>query len=599
MIERSTARLRFSGRFTSWLATSSLAFFSQACQCEEERPYTPFAVATSLPSTSPDDRAPTAPESPATEEPVTAQLAPPGTSTWTVFSRTLVAPPESVLSSALRLEKSDIVAWVSPKKPTGGNGGLWLFDEQGHATRRLTSVPDYLPSGPDCAEEVTLVAASPSSVAVEIVRTCSTRQLPGAPTRALLFVQPSREAAVTFGLRLSDLPPGETLRLTPDATDRDGDGSDDYRVGFELKSPAGEVESWSLSWIGRPAGPSREKDAPSSEFAKRAARLVIGGQRKAERARVPAQVDALRRLFSAVCSESASARIKLLDGSPLVCGDVSASLGSLVTAAVHAHLGLKEIGRAVGEAERAAWYGERVKDSVYGELEKLLLARISNAEVEAPVSVRAEARAPKGEVTLLPLAFDDAGRLWSLGNEPRWIWPTPPPAPFAPPAEGQEESPAPAPPAPPTLPTSPADKRLTHVLPSCDRAEVQLAFSDREGAPLPPAPLPLLAPRPGQCRADFGGGPLPARLLGWFGGEPAVLVAGEIFGSRARGEDATSVVSTRFGLLVERKGNHELWRGARSTGLDCVVDASGQHAACLEGAAVKIWTRPAGLDAKP
>lgn len=576
--------------------TCGFGVLVSGCSCEEDRPYTPFTVATSPPE---EGTAPPAEENTTTAPTSSAfAVAPPNANSWKIFERTLTAPDagtfEGALSSPSALpEGRRIYAWI---KGNAQSGGLWLYEEAGLPTKRIIAAPDFLPGGADCIERARLAWSGQRTLSVDIERNCESRLLPGSPHRAVILLDPQAESAWISGLRVAPSLSNELLAIQVDGADRDQDGTDDIAISFRLGAEDSVEEELEFQWLRRPAGPSREKETPSKSFHARAQKLVLSGQRKAERAEVPARVERLRRLYGAVCAESAAPRVTQWDGSPLSCGSLDASLAELVTASVHAHLGLKEPARAWGEWERSSWYGRGPTTKSLEALQKTLLQKIPNGVAPRITSVSVRLKAPRGGIVASRLRFDPTGQLWALENETttRLLWPTPPPL-----GAGGATSDTQPFPAWSLSPGSGKDEALPFaVLPSCERAEVQLALLDPTGTSLPPVSLPVLAPRPGNCRA-FGGGPLPSELLAWWGNHVTVSFAGEIFTTPGDAQrSGPSAFRTSLGLGIAQNQELELWKlEGGSEERECVVSSDRKTAACLRDSTVTLWRRPTELSA--
>lgn len=568
------------------------------CRCAEEKPYTPFAVTTQLPEegTPPEEVAP--PDETARELPA-VHKAPPQTSLWTLAGQAWRAPTGTHFQTALLLQEGDapptLLAWVTGAHLQNTPTGLWLFDATGHPREQLLSPPSFLPQGKDCEEIVQVLPIGLQTLSIEIERRCQERLLPGTPERALLILDRASPTRPLLTLRLAELPPGESLRLTSQAEDQDADGREDLRIHLELTSPQQIKEALEFSWLRRPAGLSRQKESPASALQKRAERLVLAGQRKAERAQVPAQVDTLRRLFSAVCAESGTAKVSQEDGVPLSCGtSVPSSIARLVTAQVHAYLGLKQPRQALGELERADWYGTAPSEKDLTTLQKLVLAAIPSGPAQRVAQLPSSLGAHPPGVLMNRLQFDAEGVLWEqTEDEPRPVWPT------RTTLDPEEPVPTPPPPFWPE-PASPSGKQAQFVLPSCDRSEVQLTWLSAK-TPLPaPSPLALLAPRPGSCQS-FGGQPLVAQWAAWVGEQALVFVGGELFSTNGQSVQqlpgAPRAFPTRLGLSIHAGAELELWQtdSPLAQASSCALSPNREHVACLEQRSLSIWKRPAEL----
>ncbi len=547
------------------------------CQCEDEKPYTPFSVAS---GTTSETKPPPAPTPAVDSNVVVAQE--PGLTRWTVLSSTLSAAPGASFLSAARVG-ARLFSWQVGRDEVDG---LWLHDESGASAKRVVPAPDFLPSGNDCEESATLLLGPAETATLDVARKCAVRQLSGSASRAFLLLDLAREEPRLFGLRLGDDPEGERLDVTASAADLDGDGQGDTDLAFEVSTAKGQKAKLSLHFLTRPAGPSRQKDTPSCEFTTAAKALVISGQRKAERASVPGQVEAWRRLYGALCAESLSARVHAWDGAALPCTSMDDGLGNLVLAAVHAHLGNKAPARALGEWERASWYGVSVPSALTKKLlSDAILARLPHGAVRKRAELPLALPAPNGNLPERRLAFDQASRLWAQLTPTQFVevWPSTASAHGG--APGHDAAPN------PVGERAPAERKLMAVLPSCDRAEVQLATSDGAGKMTEPLLLDLLAPRPGRCKA-FGGGPLPAWISEWKSGVATLSTAGQVFRSDG-GAPADPSVVTGLGYLDVRGERVELWQGAAlRADLECATSPDHEYLACAQAGRVTIWQRP-------
>jgi hypothetical protein len=144
--------------------------------------------------------------------------------------------------------------------------------------------------------------------------------------------------------------------------------------------------------------------------------------------------------------------------------------------------------------------------------------------------------------------------------------------------------------------------RLTSVVYSCDRSEVQLLLT---GPGTRTLPTTLLAPRPGVCRGGSVAEPIPlAPIAASQTGIEAVLAgtrvhAGAPLGpgtprGSARSENGQALaLSTPLGLVVSGDKT-ELWKvdgWAVASGSDCVLANGARRAACVRANRVEIYTR--------
>jgi hypothetical protein len=190
--------------------------------CDEDKPYTPFQVASSLPD---QDPPPSEVEDAGKEPPKTtwkkalrAPLAKKGQ--WKVLGRTLNAPAGTELEVALPIlnsQSDELAVWVLPKQgKAGGEPGLWVFDQGGRPTRKLFSLPDFLPSGSDCKLRAELTGTGPRTITSEVTAACSARLLPGTPVVSLAVLDLSRPEPELLHIRAQEAAAGETRDVVVD-----------------------------------------------------------------------------------------------------------------------------------------------------------------------------------------------------------------------------------------------------------------------------------------------------------------------------------------------------------------------------------------------
>lgn len=565
------------------------------CQCDEERPYTPFQVATNLP-TEPS----TAPE-PAEERPnedgfreIAALRAPKPSAHWEVFGRTLRAPAGTQLMSAVALGTADaessgmVVGWALAKEPNGAEKqGIWAFDEQGRPSSRLAQLPEALPSGKDCEPRVDLTRTGPETVTAEIQMDCRERLLSGTPTRALLVLRPIVQDSVQLTLTLEEARPGERLLLDVESTDRDGDGSDDVAVYATLREPGGGAASASFRWLARPAGLSRDATAPGDAFARESQEILAAAGRASQREEALSRISALRRLTFALCAESKAAILSGPGGNGLRCGDLRPVHSRLTLAEILAHLGSDQPLRALGAFEHAEFYFGPPSKEVISSARKALLKKIGHApathEQLGPAPSSVAEPYPVGS----PLRFDDEGRLWGLEASGRVVA-------LQDPSEGSGGAPGDAPRPWARRPRGPGGQMLAAALPSCNRSEVQLSLVRPDGTLLPPVPVDVLAPRPAACR-DLGAAPLSAVPVEWRRGQLLAIVAGQpvTTGGNVTPPSSAGVAwGTTLGLVVWHSGGLEIWTDTPRQLSHCAVRPDRKQVACIADGQVVLVTRP-------
>jgi hypothetical protein len=274
----------------------------------------------------------------------------------------------------------------------------------------------------------------------------------------------------------------------------------------------------------------------------------------------------------------------------LVCGNLTAPLLSMSESVIVSHLGEKNYELALGEAERGDWYFGARSATAIGKLKDLLAQKVPGGNAKRLARFKVAPKVLPG-LHLSPLTFDEQGQLWLLtqeGTTKRLTMEGDPPL-VTPATETEPETRIEA----PSWSLEPKGKdgeTLLAALPSCDRSEVQLVFGDAGGAPRPPVPLPILAPRPGACKnlTAFQLEVIPLRqdrgpLLAVFGGQ---LVAET---GHPRPPSSAVAWGTRFGVAVKSKDKFELLTGEAASDLSyCVVDPGKEKVACLGKGAVHV-----------
>lgn len=576
-------------------------FFSQLA-CDEDKPYTPFQVATSLPN---DEKAPNTPKADHDQQKreskwATSLRAPAGSTAWKAFGRTLSAPKGTELHVGLPIlnsESDEVTAWVLPdgeRKRTASEPGLWLFDAAGKPIRRLLALPDFVPQGNDCRLRAELTGTGPTTFTSRLDAECSSRLLPGTPTTSLAVVDSSRSDPTLVHLRSQEAAPGERLDLIVDSTDQDGDGSDDVRLSVELTAPSGAKESLPLLWLSRTAGASRQPDSPRVELSKRASRLSIAAVRKAERGAVTDEVDALRRLLSSVCGELGKPRLSREGGDPLACGDIQGSLEQLAHVEVQALLGQDKLEDALGAYERADWFGTNFDAKRRKKMADLVLAAIPNTKANRLARFNVETQSP-ATPHASPLKFTDDGQLFAKCTDKTKRLTMEGDPPLITPATDSEPEKRIEPPEWSMSVTNSKGLEIQAALPSCDRSEVLLAFSTKKpGQQQAPVPLSQLAPRPGTCRA-FAPTPLSVVPLSADGGSLVAVVGGQRVSTRGHVRPPSEPVawSTSLGIAVHLGSKLVLLTGEETDGLHhCVVDEKSKKVACSKKGSVSVFAAP-------
>jgi hypothetical protein len=145
------------------------------------------------------------------------------------------------------------------------------------------------------------------------------------------------------------------------------------------------------------------------------------------------------------------------------------------------------------------------------------------------------------------------------------------------------------------LPHGPGGRYLVAAVPSCERSEVQLAFGRKSGAALPSVPLSVLAPRPGNCKR-FIGFQIAAEVIGWDGGQLAILLGGELLWTSgvSKGPPEPIAWGSPLGLLTQTGDKLTRFvKDGKSEDMSelhhCVVAAQKRRIACVKGPSVYVF----------
>ncbi len=567
--------------------------------CEEEKPYTPFQVATSLP-TEPGVPAPKTKENMPSPHRADGRQAPSSKNKWKWGARELKAPRGLVFSSGIEVSINDaprILAWLVPetkeKKPVRVEPGLYRFDEKGQPDELLQPLSTRLPSGADCRYTTHLKSTGQQTLTSIARAQCKESSLPDTPEQSLTILRP-QDGKKIFELFFSSPSPGESISTEVNSSDRDGDGLDDIELVVSLTAPGGSSEKLPLRFLSRTAGPSRQADAPLADLARRVSQLSTWSVQKAHRQKVPAQVNALRRLLTSLCEELGTPKLSLENGTKLSCGNIWPQLTRLAHASIQAHVGLKNLPAALGEIARAEWFTHKLDEKelkamaqlVMGDLKAKKARQLARFDVklkEEPTPHKSQLFFTQDAQLFAQLQDGKTKRLTMRGDPPLN---RPDPEDKANSTEGSSYLPQWE-----LIPQGPGGHYLVAAVPSCERSELQLAFGRKSGAPLPSVPLPLLAPRPGNCR-KYAGLQLTPEVLKWQGGQLALILGGQLIWSNGKERDLEEPVAwgSELGLIL-RDGS-ELIR------LDlpdahrlhhCQVAANKKKIACVKGPSVFVY----------
>lgn len=566
----------------------------------ERKPYTPFPVvsgASPNPARSDTEPPPSVEQAlaPPSREPL---VAPAGTREWLIGGRQLTANEGLTFSSALVGSLSgggpnDVLAWLvgTPEKPVVGE--LWLYAE-GRPPELITTAPTFLPTGEGCTHGARLTQTGPDSVSLDLKATCTGALLSRAPVRSVSVLAPRRHPAKIIGFQLAEPAPEESFDVEVASRDRDGDGRDDVELTLRASPAAGGEARARFVWLDRSAGLSRDTSEPLAAFNELAsAALARAGGRKTS-GEVATLVAAARRLYSTACAESGVPRIFLDTGEGLDCGSLQPAFEQLTRARIKAAASEGKVLDGFAALEQHTWFssgsGPDTQKFLDRELSQLA-TRVVKRRVIKLVPLQARPRAPDGAPRFSPLSFHADGSLLMLTPE-AVVRATP---------DGRFEWDATDEVDPwDTVLTSPTGERLTGVAFPCERSEVSWLRSRADGAPLPPLPTDLIAPRPGNCRASPSFEPPHVRPVAFGPAGVSAFIGAALVGpqppttapppgSPLSPNGRFSVVSTRWGLLVSGGAKPALWTFDADSAAppsqlsDCVVSNNAQAAACIVG----------------
>ena len=612
-------RLSLEAALLSAVLGSSL-LGTQACNgCGSEKPYTPFGVASSLPSPpNAEQAAPSgAPEAVAPPAPSAAfaarkaELAAGAPAAWQGAGLDLKAPDARRFAQVLPGDfdgdqKPDAVAWLVPA-PGAKNappGELWYFPN-GAAARKLSALPGFVPSGPDCTLSPTLTQTGSRSATLDVSAVCKAPLISRAPARAIVVVSPSVEPPLLILLRAAGAAPNETLSFSVDSSDQDQDGRDDVRLTLSVGAlGSAEPASADLAWLDRAAGASRSASEPITSLTRFAAHLVSRARLKRSSYRPETNGNALR-LLSSLCAESGAARVFDEEGSAFRCGDVTRVIDSLAEGELSYALAQGDVLEAFSVLRRDGWYFRGLSVGARKSMERDLLRAVTKLDLDPPFVARAEATLP-----LLPhyspLWFEPDGALLIRGaNGVTRVAPNRA-------SEGAASGDGGVATWPLELAAANGE-RVTGTSHACDRSELLLNVSDAQHGLLPPLTTRLLAARPASCAGRGTGPAVSIAPLGFDDLGLDALINGSRVSSAAAGQKEPAplpalgtprspdgrwlITPTTLGLLLI--GDHkELWQTSAlhdhtdpSKFSDCVVANDARAAACVEAGRVIVFER--------
>jgi len=570
------------------------------CKCGSDKPYTPFGVASSLPSVAPSVAAPppSASAAPEPEFPIKKSLPAPKQATHVdVGDRGFDAPAPRVFEQLLAADldgdgHDELLAFTVPKSDAPEEtppGELYLYRQQ-EPPVKILDFPTFLPSAPSCTTTSSLTHDSPRTVEIDLRVSCKAQLVARAPTRAVALLEPLSPKPFVFGVRTTDPAPEETLVIDLLSRDADDDGRNDPALRFGVGG--GKVEppiTIQFDWFDRPAGASRDTRQPSRALVAELDGDLIRAQRKKSVQRSLTRVEAARRTLFSACAESGTPRLFDWEGTPLRCEVTPDVLDRLAAIEVTARLTEGEAPAAISALMRDGWYLGAMRPAK----RVALIADIEKKMPPIPVTTLRLDVTPKTgpRPRYSPLRFLADGTLQVVTEQGGVAT-----------LKGSGDRPEPEAPAVPwPLEVAAGSERLTGPVYSCDRSEVQLLVT---GAGARMLPLQMLAPRPGACRGGrfeeaFPLVPVAADERGF-----EVVWGGTLLWSNPearpkpkagspRSEDGLAIaIATPLGLVVAGKG--ELWKvdGWDVTpGSDCTVANDLKRAACIRAGRVEVYSR--------
>ena len=584
-----------------------------------KKPYTPFGVASALPSAEfaaspPPELGVPAPASSAGFAARKAVLVPNAPPTWQGSDLSLSAPEARRFAQVLPADfdgddKLDAVAWLTPTAADKNAvpGELWYFPN-GAPPRLLTPLPGFVPASPDCVLTVALTQTGAHSATLDVGARCSTL-IARAPTRALVVVSPSVEHPILLTLRVAAAAPDETLNFSVDSSDQDHDGRDDVRLGASVGTAgASEPASADLLWLDRAAGSSRSASEPAASLLRSASKLAALARSKHSASTGERTNDVLR-LMSSLCAEGGVPRVFDQEGAPFRCGDTSKVVDSLLLSEAVAALAQNDLFGAFSTLQRDGWYFSKLSSGQRKAIERELVRPVKKLAADAPFSAHTAPTVP-ALPHFSPLWFEADGALLiqGAGGVARVS------------ADRGQEQNVSAEAGTPSWPlevVGPSGQRVFGLVHACDRSELLLNQNDAQHPLLPPLPTRLIAARPASCTGHGTGPNVGFAPLGYDDDGLEALIAGARVRVTSAGKKAAAtlpglpllgtprspdgrwlVAATPIGLLVV--GEHkELWQTDKlsehadaSRLSDCVVADDARAVACIEAGRVLIFERP-------
>jgi len=584
--------------------------------CGSNKPYTPFGVASSLPSAPPPkpsiSELPPPPAVPTGFAVRKAELVPGASEKWQGSDLDLSAPAGRRFAQVLAADfdgdqKPEALAWLvpAPKEKNAPPGELWYFPNDAPA-RSIAPLPGFVPSSADCTLASTLTQTGSHSATLDVTASCSAPLIARAPSRAILVVAPSAPQPVLLTLRAASAAADETLNFSVDSSDQDRDGRDDVRLTVSLGNQrASEPAAADLVWLDRAAGASRSPSEPAASLMRLAGKIALQARGK-RAAGAGERVATSLRLLSSLCAEGGVPRLFDEDGAPFRCSGLGPVIDSLLLSDAVASLALGDVLNAFAVLRRDGWYFSKLSSTQRKALERELLRAVSKFEASPPLTVRAQPLAP-APPRYSPLWFesDTALLVQSAAGLTRLS------------ADRTVEAALSADSGAPSWPLELASASGLHVLGAvhaCDRSELLFNEGDAAHPLLPPLTTHLLAARPASCAGHGIGPSVSITPLSFDDNGLDALVAGARVTVAPPGKKPAAglpelgtprspdgrwlVTESPLGLLLigERK---ELWQTNKLTEhadagrfTDCVVANEARAVACIDAGRAIVFERP-------
>jgi len=586
--------------------------------CGANKPYTPFGVASSLPSAEPPPARPApelTPPPPASAGFAArkAELVPGAPETWQGSDLNLSAPAGRRFAQVLTTDfdgdqKPEALAWLvpAPKEKNAAPGELWYFPNDAPA-RSIAALPGFVPSSADCALASTLTQTGSHSATLDVTASCNPPLIARAPSRALLVVSPNAPHPLVLTLRAAGPAADETLNFSVDSSDQDLDGRDDVRLTVSLGNlGASEPAAADLVWLDRAAGVSRSASEPGASLMRLASKIALQARSK-RGGSASERVATTLRLLSSLCAEGSVPRLFDEDGAPFRCAGLCPVLDSLMMSDATASLVSGDVLNAFAVLRRDGWYFAKLSSAQRKAMERELLRAVSKFEASPPLVARTPPLAP-ALPHYSPLWFESDAALLIQGAAGVTRLSGDRSAEAAVSADGG------------ALPSWPLElgsangRRVLGAIHACDRSELLFNASDATHPLLPPLTTRLLAARPASCAGHGTGPSVSITPLSFDDNGLEALVAGARVSVGGTGKKPAAglpelgtprspdghwtVTPSPLGLLLI--GEHkELWQtdklaehadAGRFT--DCVVANDARAVACIDAGRAIVFERP-------